>query len=295
MANTIVYNKYDYQVKVRERISKPTCWQDILLVKYSNARAITGSYMSTEPSVVGGTRGTAYNYQSFVLTADTLTINQYKNIPMFIDEADRHQQSYVDQMSIAAFQGDKISEKLESLMLANHGSWKDFGLTDLANTAQDDSSAITVSAANIDDILRAVKRKLRVHHLVDLSVKNGVFFVWRPEDFEFLEGFVQANGFQEADLALKNGIPVEKAFYYLGCYHYLSTQHTAGHVFCGIKKTAELGILRGTFGKVKFNEDPPVSVSTAAPASGLGIVSRVDYGFNHPAQLADAFIDLNVA
>jgi hypothetical protein len=288
MANTVVWNKHDYVMKMRARINKPTNWADVLKVKYSNVRTIVNGSMTTEPSVVTGTRGTAYNYEDFVLTADTLTINQYKIIPMFVDEADRYQQTYTNQMEIADFQGKAISEKLESLMLASHASFKDFGVTDLANTGDDDTSAITVSASNIDDIIRAVKRKLYSNNGVDFAVEKGIFFVWRPEDFEILEAFVQANGFTEADIALKNGIPVEKAFKYMGTYHYLSTQHTANHVMAGIKGMFELGILQGTYGKAKFIEDP-------AKLSGLGIVSRVDYGFNMPAYYGEFVVDLNVA
>lgn len=295
MANTVTYNKHDYVMKMRARINKPTCWTDILAVKYSNNRTIVNSYMSTEPSVVIGTRGTAYNYEDFVLTADTLTISTYKVIPMFIDEADRYQQTYADQMEIADFQGKKIVEKIESETLGQHTNWKDFGATDLANTGDDDTTQITVSAANVDDIIRAIKRKLYANDGVELAVENGMFIVWRAADFELLEAFVQANGFTEADISLKNGIPVQKAFRYMGVDHYLSNSHTANHVFAGIKKTGELGILRGTYGKAKFLEDPPISVTTAAPGSGLGIVSRVDYGFNWPAQKAEFFVDVNVA
>ena len=187
MANTVTYNKHDYVMRMRARISKPTTWSDILNLKYSDVRTIVNSYMSTEPSVVTGTRGTAYNYEDFTLTADTLTIDQYKVIPMFIDEADRSQQTYVDQMAIADFQGSKISEKIESLMLAQYASWKDFGATDLANTGDDDTTQITVSASNIDDIIRAVKRKLYANDGVDTAVNNGIFFVWRAADFELLE------------------------------------------------------------------------------------------------------------
>lgn len=273
---------------MRNRIATPTTWSDVLNVKYSDVRTVVNSYMSTEPAVVTGTRGTAYNYEDFVLTADTLTISSHKVIPMFIDEADRSQQSYVDQMKIADFQGKKISEKIESLFLASFASWTDFGAGDLANTSTDDTTQITVSASNIDDLIRAIKRKIWVNNGVDLAVENGICIVWRATDFELLEAFVQANGFQEADISLKNGIPVQKAFRYMGVDHYLSNSHTANHVFAGIKKQGELGILRGTFGKAKFIEDP-------AKTSGLGIVSRVDYGFNWPAQLAEFFIDVNVA
>lgn len=288
MANTIVWNKHDYVQRMRARINQPTTWMDVMNVKYSNNRTVVNAYMGTEPSVQTGTRETAYTYQDYVLTADTLTIDTYRVIPMLIDEADRAQQNYVDHMKIADFQGKLISEYLEAQTLAQHASWTDFGVTDLAGGAADDASQITVSAANIDDIIRAVKRKIYENNGVDFSVERGIFFVWRPGDFELLEAFVQANGFTEADISLKNGIPVQKAFRYMGVDHYLSTNHTANHVFAGIKKSAEIGILRGTFGKAKFIEDPGL-------VSGLGIVTRVDYGFNFPTQLAEFSIDVNVA
>lgn len=288
VTNTITYNRNDYVKRLRQRIAKPVNWMDVLNVKFSDQRTIVNAYMSTEPDAQTGTRGTAYGYTAFVNTQDTLTISNYRTIPMLIDEADRYQQDYASQMSIASYQGEKLSEYIEAQMLAQHGSFKDFGVTDLNNTGDDDTTAITVSASNIDDIIRAVKRKLYANNGVDFAVNNGIFFIWRPEDFELLEAFVQANGFREADIALKNGVPVQKGFRYMGCDHYLSTQHTSGHVFCGIKRMFELGILRGTFGKAKFVEEP-------TGISGVGIVTRLDYGWNAPAQLAEFFIDLNVA
>jgi len=290
-----IWNKYDYVKKMRERLATPTTWKDVMKVIYSNQRAIIGGYASTEPAYAGGTRGTAYAYSQFTLTAETLTISLIQQLAIFIDEADRYQQTYLNQMSIAEYHGDKAIEKMESLVLAQHTNWKDFGVTDLADTDDDDTSQITVSAANIDDIIRAIKRKLYENNGVDRAVKHGIFIVWRAPDFELLEAFVQANGFREADIALKSGIPVSKAFRYMGVDHYLSNSHTANHVFAGIKKQGELGILTGTWGKVKFIEDPPISVTTNAPASGLGIVSRIDYGFDWPAQLSEFFIDVNVA
>ena len=287
-----VWNKNDYVTKLRGRLNAPTNWSKILNVKYSDNRTVVTGYHSTEPSVVSGTRGTAYNYQQFTLAQDTLTISTYKNIPLFIDEADRYQQDYLTQMSIADFQGKKINEKLESMTLAQHASWADFGAGDLANSSTDDTTQITVSATNIDDIIRAMKRKVYAHNGVELATENGFFTVWRPEDYELLEAFVQANGFSEADVALKNGIPI--GMRYMGVNHYLSNSHTANHLFAGVQAAGELGILRSTFGKVKFLEDPAISVSTAPSASGLGIVSRVDYGFLWPTSWADMVIDINV-
>ena len=287
MANTTTYNKHDYVARMRSRINRPQCWMDVLNVKYSNVRTIVNSSLTTEPSAVTGTRGTAYNYEDFVLTADTLTINLHKIVPIFIDQADLVQQSYLDQMKTAEFQGKKLGEKVESLMLASHASWSDFGAGDLAGSSSGDTTQITVSATNIDDIIRAIKRKLYANNMVDFAVENGVFIVWRPTDYELLEGYVQANGFTEADIALKNGIPVQKGFYYGGVTHYLSNDHAANHVFAGVKKMGELGILSGTYGQAKFIEDP-------GKLSGLGIVTRLDYGFNWPTYYVQAYQDVNV-
>ena len=288
MANTIVWSKHDYVQRMRARINKPTCWTDILNVRYSDVRTIVQGAMTTEPAVQSGTRGSAYTYQDMTLSADTLTISTYRVLPVLIDEADRYQQNYVDQMSIADFQGKRINEYIEAQMLAQHGSFTDFGSTDLANTGADDTTQITVSSANVDDLIRAIKRKLYTNNGVDFAVEKGVFIVWRPADFELLEAYVQANGYTEADIALKNGIPVAKAFHYMGVDHYLSTQHTANHLFAGIKGMFEIGILRSTYGKAKFIEDP-------GSVSGLGIVSRVDYGWNQASYYIQFSMDVNVA
>jgi hypothetical protein len=229
------------------------------------------------------------------MTADVLTISTYKNIPIFIDEADRYQQTYVDQMQIADFQGKKINEHLENAMLADVSNRTDFGAGDLAGTSAGDTTQITVSATNIDDIIRSVKRTTYTNNGVELAISNGFFFVWRPQDYELLEAFVQANGFSEADVALKNGIPV--GMRYMGADHYLSNDHTANHLYAGVKKMHDLGILRSTYGRAKFLEDPPADTggSAGSALSGLGIVSRVDYGFQISVPNKTLVFDVNVA
>ena len=294
MANTVVFNKHDYVVKLRERLNRPTNWSEVLDVTYSDIRTWVTGALSVEPPLDSGTRGTAYTYNDFTIAATTGTINQYEVLPILIDEADRYQQTYFRQMEIAAYQGKKINERIQALMLAQHASWVDFGVGDLANTSTDDTTAITVSPTNIDDIIRAVKRKVYTNNGVEVAAEKGFFFVWRPQDYELLEAFVQANGFNEADIALKNGISV--GMRYMGADHYLSTDHTANHLFAGVKKVGkELGILRSTYGRAKFIEDPGL-------VSGLGIVSRLDYGFAFPSDATPAdqrvqemSIDVNVA
>lgn len=298
MANTIVWNKHDYVMQMRARINVPTTWTDILDVRYSDVYTIVNGSL-TESTVVPASysRGAAYAWDDFTLVADTCTISSTYVCPMFVDEADRYQQTYVDQMNIASYQAKKLNETIEGLALTAvaASSGKDFGLNDLNGVSDDDTAQITVSSANIDDLIRAIKRKIYAHNGVDYAVERGIFIVWRAADFELLEAFVQANGFTEADIALKNGIPVQKAFRYMGVDHYLSTSHTANHLFAGVKKCGMIGILRSTFGKAKFIEDPASGLAaTYGPLSGLGITTRVDYGFNWPAYLYEFIMNVHV-
>lgn len=301
MANTITWNRHDYVQQMRTRIATPTCWTEVLDVRYSDVRTIVNGSINDMSATAGiglvpasYTRGAAYVWDDFTIAQDTCTIQYTYVEPMFIDEADRHQQSYVDQMNIASFQGKKLNEKIESLMMAEHGSWTDFGVTDLANAGANDATPIPVSPSNVDDIIRAIKRKLYYNNGVDYAVERGIFIVWRAQDFELLEAFVQANGFTEADVALKTGIPVQKAFRYMGVDHYLSNSHTANHLFAGIKGCGMIGVLRSTFGKAKFIEDPASGLTAYGPLSGLGITTRVDYGFNWAAYIIQFCMDLNV-
>lgn len=290
--NTVAYNKYDYVTKLRARLNKPTAWRDVMEVIYTNNYSKIDGYVSTESTVVGGTRGTAYRYNAFAITAETLTISSTKMVASFIDEIDRAQQTYVNQMTMAEYHGKQMSEEVESLVLAQHTNWVDFGSGDLTDPTSDDTTQITVSASNIDDIIRAVKTKIYYNDGVDLAVERGIFIVLRAQDFQALEAFAQANGYNIADNALKNGIPVQKGFHYMGVDVYLSNSHTANHLFAGVKRCGQLGIAPATWGQAKFIDDPVIAA--AGPASGIGIVSRIDYGFDWPAQWAEFSMDINV-
>lgn len=289
MANTFNTGVYptEWLTKLQQRLDKPTNWKEVCDVVYSDTQVFNWPYMSTEFVIQTGTRGTAYGFSDFALTNDTLTISTYKPVPAFIDRADMAQCKLVNQMEIADRQGRIIAEHLESAVLATHASWTNFG--DLGGGQLGlGSTQITVSLSNIDDIVRGVKREIIVANGLDQMNAKGVFFVWRPADFEKLEAFLQANGYNLADQTLKQGIMTEKGYYALGAYHYVSNSHTANHVFAGVRKIMRLGILRSTYGQIVITQDP-------LNQSGTGIVSRVDYGTQIPAGLATILFDVNVA
>ena len=260
----------DWSVKLQEQLGYPTNWKEVCRVEYTNERVFNNPYMSTVPSLQAHTRGSAYTHQLFALTNEYVTINQSQIIPMIIDRADLAQCKYVRQMEMAELQGQLINEHLETDMLANYAMWTGFDNLEIGGAAGN----ITVDASNIDDIIRGVKREIREHNGKNLMNRNGVFFIWRAADFEILESVAQANGFNLADIALKEGI--SEGYHYMGADHYVSNSHTAGHLFAGVKKLFHLGILKDTYGQIVYDNEP----ATAGGAiSGVGVVSRIDWEY----------------
>jgi hypothetical protein len=276
----------EWATKLQERLDKPTNWKDVCDVIYSDSQFFNLPYMSTEFVIQTGTRGTAYGFSDFTLTNDQLRINTYKPVPVFIDRADLAQCTLVTQMELASRQGKIIDEQIESAFLADHTNWTNFGDTG-GGALGLASTQITVTTSNIDDITSGIIREIIVANGKDLAEQYGIAIVWRPADFEKLEKFLQANGFNLADQTLKNGIMTQKGYYALGAYHYVSNSHTANHVFAGVRKIETIGILKSTYGQIVVTQDPNLQ-------SGIGVISRVDYGINVKAGLSSLVFDVNV-
>ena len=287
MANTMGagVHKEEWAVRLQERLDKPVTFKEVCDVIYSDTYIFNLPYMSTEFSAQTGTRGTAYSFSDFTLTNEALTVNQKKLVPVFVDRADQAQITYANQMEMASRQASLLLDTVETAVLADHANWTDVGdvsgVVTSGNTTQ-----FTVSATNIDDIVRGIRRIVAVANGEELMNRNGLFFVWRPADFEALEQFAQANGFNLADSALKSGI--DRGYYLLGAYHYVSNSHTANHVFAGVRKVHKVGILRSTWGQIVVTQDPNLQ-------SGIGIIARADYGVKTPTGLKTLLYDINVA
>lgn len=289
MSNTTVYQE-DWEVKLQERLDHPVTFKEVCNVEYTDTKTLHNPYLSTTPAVQDGTRGTAYTFQDFVMTDESIAIDTYKELPIYIDDADLAQSTYAKQMKDAELQGTLVLEAIEAYVLAGHAEWTNIGDDGNGGIASGSTTKITVNPTNIDDIIRAVKRIIRKANGAKKMKRNGVFIVWRPEDFEILEAFVQANGYTTADAALKDG--TETGMPYMGVYHYYSNDLTAGHLFAGVRKLYHLGICKSTFGKVTVNIHP--AGAAGGNLSGTGIHTRVDMkrkAWNNDASL---LYDINV-
>lgn len=287
IANTITYETL-FEDVLQDRLDQPTTWKEMTDVMITDTRVTSSSYMSTTPSVQSVTRGTGVVGQTFVETAETLTISTGRDLGLFVDFADLAQSPWTKPAELFDRIGALLNEYVESAVLARHASWTDFGTEGLTNGAG--STQITVSASNIDDIIRGIKREIREGNGQAMMNRYGVGFVWRASDFELLEAFVQANGFTTADQALKEG--TVEGLRYLGVDHYWSNGHTANHVFAGVKKIERLGILRGTYGRAHTIEFPAADSNTYM--SGRSFYSRIDIGHLTPTAHVGLVFDVNV-
>lgn len=286
-ASTAIYPA-EWTTKLQERLDYPQTWKEVSDVIYTDSYIVHNPYMSTEFSAQTGTRGCSYGFSAFTVTDDTLTVSTYKIVPVFVDQADLAQCKLANQMELAERQGSLLNEAVESAMLADYASWTSFDNTSIGGS----SGNITVSATNIDDIVRGVKREIGEANGQSLADRNGVFVVWRYADLEKLEQFAQANGFTLADKALANGI--KTGYHFLGVDHYVSNSHTAGYLMAGVKKIYRIGILKSTYGQIKILQDPASGVTSYGPVSGVGIVSRIDYGLDTPAGLSALLFQVKV-
>jgi hypothetical protein len=280
----IVY-KEEFATKLQERLSEKTKWKDIAKVDYTDVAVLHNPYKTNAVANVG-TRGTAYTSTAVATTDDTVSINTYVYTAEHIDRADLAQKSFADWMDISDDMGVSLNEKIEEQMYANHAEYTDFDNAKIGGAAGN----ITVSDSNVDDIIRGVKREIRIAGGENMFERNGGFIVWRPADFEKLEAYAMAQGFNTADGVLENG--TNQGFKYGGFSHFSSNKLTAGHLFAGVKKALHLGICKSTYGKTTEIENPVVG---GGQISGLGLESRVDFKFKAWSKMKPVLFDILVA
>ena len=274
---------------MQDRLDHPQTWKEMCDVTMTDTRAISSSYQATAFSTLGVTRGTGHVLVVLTETAQTLTISDGRDLGVFVDWADLAQSPWTKPAELFDRIGALLNEYIEAQVLAQHASWTDVGDSAGAVTSGV-ATQITVSASNIDDIIRGIKRIARVANGGLMLAQRGVGFIWRPGDFEFLEAFVQANGFATADAALKEG--TVEGLRYLGSDHYWSNDHTANHLFAGVKKVQRLGILRGTYGRAHTIDFPAADSNMFF--SGQAFYSRVDIGHLTPFAHSSLLYDINV-
>lgn len=297
-----------WENKLAQRLDKSQNWKEVCDVRYSDTKVINMPYISAsnEPAVsttfftAAADRTDLAKVIPFIgatMANESLNIISTTMDSVYMDYADQAQSQYVDWAGFGDLLGKKLNERMEAVALnTNTSSYTDFGDTG-GGVLGLSSTAITVTATNIAAIIRGIIEQIITANGYAMYKEKGGFIVWRPADWTFLVAYMQANGFYQADLALKNGggdvggvelvgVP------YMGLYHYVSTLGTSGHVMAGVRGTTVLGILKTTYGRT-FRAEMPAS-STAGSLSGTQIHSRVDYGIIVQTNMKPIAFDVNV-
>ena len=280
-----------FERDMQERLKRPQNWKEMCKVTMSNTRVITSQSISTAgdwAATTALTRGTSFNPTDVAEVADTLTISTGHHVTTYFDFADLSQSPWTTEKEIYGRSGERIGERIEIEVLAQHASWRNIGGSGGAWT-DNVATTLAASASNIDDLARLIRRVIREQNGASLMARNGVGAVLSPASFEFVEAFAQANGFASADEALKNGLAPQVK--YLGINWYVSNDNEADHAFAGVRKIQRLGLLTGTFGRMhKF---PGIAGSSGGIQSGIAFHLRVDLGHLTPTDHALLVYDLN--
>ncbi len=301
MDSTVIVNAL-WANKLARRLDKPQNWKDVNDVVYTDAMTYNFPLLSAanEGAVVTSTNTQAgrqllSNVIPFTVNTqsnETLSISIKEIISDFKDYADQAQSNYANMAEMGTYLGKKMGERTEAIALANHASWTNFGDTGAGVLGLADTQ-VTVSATNVDDIVRGIIEQIQTANGWDLYMENGGFMVWRPADWTFLVQYMQSMGYSFADEALRDGGKGRMGKEAMGLFHYVSTSHASGgHLMGGVRKTQKLGILSATYGKV-YRAEMPAS-STAGSLSGTQIHSRLDYGLLVPTNLAPTLFDVRV-
>ena len=304
MASTII-SQEQWADGLAERLDKPQGWKETCDVMYTDVQTLVLPYISAanEPAVQTAFLANAADRNTLskviapgVVTqaTETLQVVSMEYVSHYVDFADQVQSRYVGDRAIGQLLGKKIGERLEALVLANHAAWTDFGDTGggvlgLASTLFD------VTDNNIDEVMLGVKEQINTANGANIAKENGVFITWRAADWTKLEKFMMSNGFNLADYYLKNGTDATAGVFYNGIWHYMSTGHTANHIFAGVRKIQKLGLLTGGetgFGKVRKVDDP--ASSTAGHLRGSNFFACLDYGFKVQTNVKPIVYDINV-
>lgn len=309
VVNTVIYQEL-WENKLAQRLDKPQNWKEISDVVYSDTKVYNFPLISAanEPAVATLTttaaeRSNPANVIPFVQlteTSESLSVIRTEIDSVYADYADQAQSNYASMAMYGDLLGKKINERIEAINLGSTigiatAKTTSVGGTDMGDTGGGvvglSTTAITVSASNVDDIVRGVIEQIYTANGFNLYNEKGGFISWRPADWTFMVQFMQANGFVTSDASLKTGGTI--GIDYLGLYHYVTTGFTAAHIAAGVRKCFKFGLLKNTYGKIYTNEMP--ASSTAGSLSGTQIHSRVDHGTLMPTNLQPIVFDVNVA
>ena len=194
VGNTAISNSHvfaeEWAATLQMQLDEPTKWKDFGDVQFTDSKVYHNPYQG-DITVQTHVINSAYTPQGVTQTDESVTLSVSRNYGVYIDRADLSW-SYAKQMVHAQRAGVLLNEAIETVLYADHASLTNFGAGDITGGSVADTTQITVSATNIDDIVTHLRRVISVAGGDSLFERNGGFIVWRPADFQLLTQFAMA-------------------------------------------------------------------------------------------------------
>lgn len=237
----------------------------------------------TEHSAVSYTPGTEVTLQGASSTDDYITINTFKDVPMYLDEAEETQSYYNTMAEMVDSASYVLRDTIDTAVFAQVDNGTEFDDGDLGGT---DGSAIVLTSANIITLFSNARKKLAQLNVVEAGDFCAVL---PPAALALIAQSATSVGFNFADAALSNG----KVGNYMGFDLYMSNNLTTGtyggrtnttYCYIGKKKMIQLFML----------ETPKMKVVDTELKIGKAIHFWTGYGVGVWTRDKSRFLDAKI-
>lgn len=237
----------------------------------------------TEFAVSSYTPGTDVTLQGASSTDDSITINTFKDVPIYIDEAEETQ-SFYDTMAMAIDSASyKLRDTIDAAVFAEVDNGTEFDAGDMGGT---DGSAIVLSSANIISLFSNARKALQTLNVVEA---NDFCAVLPPAALAYVAQSATGVGFNFADAALTNG----KVGNYMGFDLYMSNNLTTG-TYGGTENTTYCYIGKKGMIQLIMLASPRIKVVDTELKIGKAIHAWTGYGVGVWTRDKSRFLDAKI-
>lgn len=241
---------------------------------------INRPYMA-DLSVTTYTPGTGVTIQDISTTNEQLSINQFKEVSIYVDDIENLQSFYNIMDNWTDRQVYLLADAVDSAILAQYTA---FSSTDLTNANLSGGTgvagAITASTSNIQAVFTSLRKLMRA---ANVPMTGDTFIVLDPTEAELLERQFSAVGFSVADATLRNGFAGSAYGVQVYVSNNLTTASNVLHSIGGKKGSITLAM----------QMEPKVSIREVSNKLGVNVLAVVDYGIKTFNQGAKEVFDIH--
>ena len=204
-------------------------------------RIIHNPYQSQPTADDGVVTGPNYTVADFQLTDDTLSVNRRAHKAEHIDKIEMLQARYDLAMSRADRHAYAVKNKIDAFVFETAVTVAGATVAGAELVGGAANAAITLSDANIDNLLNGVRETLLTNNA---EVDRGLFVAMSPKNFTSLSEYLQTNGFAVSDDTIRNGFQTHALGFDIYVTNNLYNDGTDDYIVAGVKGSIQLALPR---------------------------------------------------